>query len=290
MYHDPLAHEVGFQIATHPVISRNFVVNGSHSYILPAFRLRRHVLSEIPEIRCLECRLQERHEPDNFAEIFLFSTPRPPSYTNHLPVATHLYRTLSHFFALYGYWVVFFGVMLENAGIPMPGETVLLFAGFLAFGGQLDLGRVILTAIAGATVGDSLGYAMGRVGGTALIRKYRGHWFFPAKRFDRTQTTFLKWGHWAVFGARFITGLRILAGPFAGAFQMAYPRFLLSNFSGAVAWATVISCAGFAFGSNWERLVRLVKDTNLIVLVLLIAVVAGIVYWRARRRSMQHSD
>lgn len=200
-------------------------------------------------------------------------------------MATNLYQTLSHFFALYGYWVVFFGVMLENAGVPVPGETVLLFAGFLAFHGHLQLGRVIVTAIAGATFGDSLGYSVGRVGGTAFIRKYRGHWFFPANRFDRAQSTFLKWGHWAVFAARFITGLRILAGPFAGAFQMAYPRFLLSNFSGAVAWGIVISCAGFAFGSNWERLVHLVKDTNLIILVLVMVGAVGVLYWRTKRKG-----
>jgi membrane protein DedA with SNARE-associated domain len=200
-------------------------------------------------------------------------------------VATNLYQILSHFFASYGYWAVFFGVMLENAGIPVPGETVLLFAGFLAFEGQLDLWRVVLTAIAGATIGDSLGFVVGRLGGTALIRKYRGHFFFPAKRFDRAQATFLKWGHWAVFAARFVTGLRVLAGPFAGAFQMAYPRFLLSNFSGAVAWGLVIASVGFAFGSNWERLLRLVKDTNLIILVLVIAGAAGVLYWRWRKKN-----
>lgn len=200
-------------------------------------------------------------------------------------MATHLYHILSRFFAGYGYWVVLFGVMLENAGIPVPGETVLLFAGFLSFQGQLDLGRVIVTAVAGATIGDSLGYAVGRVGGTALIRKYRGHWFFPARRFDHAQTTFLKWGHWAVFGARFVTGLRILAGPFAGAFQMAYPRFLLSNFSGAVAWAAVIGCVGFVFGSNWERLVRLVKDTNLIILSLVIAAGLAGLCWTWRKKT-----
>lgn len=199
-------------------------------------------------------------------------------------MAANLFQTLSHFFASYGYWVVFFGVMLENAGLPVPGETVLLFASFLAYQGQLHLWRVILTAIAGATLGDSLGYTVGRLGGTALIRKYRGHLFFPTKRFDRAQATFLKWGPWAVFVARFIAGLRILAGPFAGAFQMAYPRFLLSNFSGAVAWAIVIGCAGFAFGSNWGRLVHLVKEMDLITLVLVVAGAgAAALYWKWRK-------
>lgn len=80
------------------------------------------------------------------------------------PVADSIFQILSHFFAEYGYWVVFFGVMLENAGLPVPGETVLIFSGFLAYQGDVRLGRAILTAIAGATVGDSLGYCLGRFG------------------------------------------------------------------------------------------------------------------------------
>ena len=77
-----------------------------------------------------------------------------------------IFQTLTDFFARYGYWVVFFGVMLENGGLPLPGETVLLFAGFLAYQGQIQLVWAIGTAIAGATLGDSLGYTLGRYGGT----------------------------------------------------------------------------------------------------------------------------
>jgi len=84
------------------------------------------------------------------------------------PVADVLFQILSDFFARYGYWVVFFGVMLENAGLPVPGETVLLFSGFLAYQGEVHLWRAIATAVAGATVGDSLGYCLGRFGGAAL--------------------------------------------------------------------------------------------------------------------------
>ncbi len=185
-------------------------------------------------------------------------------------MADTIFQTLSHFFQSYGYWVIFFGVMLENAGVPVPGETVLLFAGFLAFHGQLRLNRAILTAIAGATIGDSLGYAV----------------VMSARHYDRAQALVLKHGHWAVFVARFITGLRVLAGPFAGAFLMPYPRFLLFNFSGAVVWAITIGCAGFLFGSNWGRLVRLVKAADLVILALVAlgAVVAGVVYARRQKK------
>jgi len=201
-------------------------------------------------------------------------------------VADTIFQTLSRFFQSYGYWVVFFGIMLENAGLPVPGETVLLFAGFLAFHGQLHLSRAILTAIAGATIGDSLGYAIGHFGGTALVRRLRGRFLMSARHYDRAQALVLKHGHWAVFVARFITGLRVLAGPFAGAFLMPYPRFLLFNFSGAVVWAITIGYVGFLFGSNWGRLVRLVKAADLVILALVAlgAVVAGVVYARRQKK------
>jgi membrane protein DedA with SNARE-associated domain len=201
-------------------------------------------------------------------------------------VAQTLFQTLNHFFASDGYWVVFFGVMLENAGLPVPGETVLLFAGFLAYHGQLHLGRAIITAIAGATIGDSLGYAIGRKGGTALIRRLRGSFLVPARHYDRAQAFVLKHGHWAVFVARFITGVRVLAGPFAGAFLMPYPRFLAFNFSGAVVWAATIGTVGYFFGSNWERLVTLFKQADLAILIIVVvAIGVGYFIWRRRKNA-----
>jgi len=199
-------------------------------------------------------------------------------------VAQTLFQTLNHFFATYGYWVVFFGVMLENAGLPVPGETVLLFAGFLAYHGQLRLGRAILTAIAGATIGDSLGYAIGRKGGTALIRRLRGRFLVPARHYDRAQAFVLKHGHWAVFVARFITGVRVLAGPFAGAFLMPYPGFLAFNFSGAVVWAATIGMVGYFFGSNWDRLVRVFKRADLAILAVVVVAVAGRLLMMANKK------
>jgi len=193
---------------------------------------------------------------------------------------------LSDFFARYGYWAVFFGVMLENAGLPVPGETVLILAGFLAYQGDLGLGRAILTAIVGATAGDSLGYCLGRFGGGALYEKYVRRLGLLSRQFDRSQALFLRYGHWAVFVGRFITGLRVFAGPLAGIFRLPYPRFLFFNFTGAVAWATTFGCLGFLFGSSWERLIRVVKRLHYVILAagLIVLVVTVVVYWLRRRR------
>jgi len=202
---------------------------------------------------------------------------------NGASVADTAFQLLSDFFARYGYWVVFLGVMLENGGLPVPGETVLLFSGFLAYHGRLSLDRAIFTAIAGATLGDSLGYLIGRWGGTALVNRYRGRFLLSARRFDRAQAIFLRFGHWAVFVARFITGLRVIAGPLAGAFVIPYPRFLLFNFSGAVVWAFTIGWVGYLFGSNWQRLVRLFKQVD--TAILLAVVSAALIVWVVYRRK-----
>lgn len=202
-------------------------------------------------------------------------------------VADTAFQLLSSFFARYGYWAVFLGVMLENAGLPVPGETVLLFSGFLAYHARLSLGRAIITAIAGATLGDSIGYLVGRWGGTALVSRYGGRLLLSRRRFDRAQAIFLRQGHWAVFVARFITGLRVIAGPLAGAFLMPYPRFLLFNFTGAVVWAFTIGWVGFVFGSNWKRLVHLFKQVDYTVLlaVVSVALTVWIVYHRRNKSS-----
>src|SRR2546430_14033030 len=107
--------------------------------------------------------------------------------------------------------------MLENAGLPVPGETVLLFAGFLAFHGQLRLNRAILTAIAGATIGDSLGYAVGHFGGTTLVRRARRRFLMAARHFERAHTLVFKHGHRADVVAPLISGLRALPRALAGA-------------------------------------------------------------------------
>lgn len=202
-------------------------------------------------------------------------------------MADTIFQTLSSFFASYGYWVIFFGVMLENGGVPLPGETVLLFAGFLAHQGQINLERAILTGIAGATLGDTAGYYLGRYGGQAFIERYRKRLGFFARHFDRAQKHYLKHGQWAVFVARFITGLRMFSGLLAGSFNMPYLRFLAFDFSGAVIWATAISCVGFFFGSNWDRVVHLVKEFNWMVLSVLGLgiVLGGIVYYLRKRKA-----
>lgn len=195
-----------------------------------------------------------------------------------------IFQILSGFFARYGYWVVFFGVMLENGGVPIPGETVLLFAGFLAYQGEIRLLWAIGIAVAGATIGDSLGYALGRYGGNAFFDRTIRRFKFLTRQFENSRTLFLKHGHWAVFTGRFITGLRVFAGPLAGLFKMPYGWFFLFNFTGALVWATTIGCVGFLFGNSWDDLIHVVKDFHRAALGLAaVGAMVGLILYLQRR-------
>jgi membrane-associated protein len=200
-------------------------------------------------------------------------------------VANSIFQILTDFYARYGYWVIFFGVMLENAGLPIPGETVLLFAGFLAFHGKVKLLPAILIAVVGATTGDSLGFLLGRYGGATFVNRFLRRYAWIAKRYDDAQKLFVRYGPWAVFTARFITGLRVFSGILAGVLLMPYLRFLFFNFTGAVCWALTIGCIGFFFGSNWERLVSFFEQMNRVMLVVVLAavVVALVIRWTRRK-------
>ena len=200
-------------------------------------------------------------------------------------MANSIFQTLSEFFARYGYWVIFFGVMLENAGIPLPGETILLFAGFLAFQGKLQLLPAILIAIAGATIGDSLGFWLGRYGGARLVNRYVRRIPWVAKQYDNAHRLFLQYGQWAVFTARFIAGLRVFAGILAGVLLMPYRRFLVFNFAGAVCWAMTMGTIGFTFGSNWARLTNFLTQLNWITLLLVGVGALALLLVRLLRRN-----
>lgn len=147
-----------------------------------------------------------------------------------------------------GYPGIFAIVGLESAGLPLPGETTLLAASYLAATGSLSLPLVIASAAAGAIVGDSLGYLIGRKGGRRFFERYGRYVGITEKKLEKADRYFERHGAKTVFFGRFIAVLRILAGPMAGASKMPYRRFLAANAAGGITWATLMGTLGFFFG------------------------------------------
>lgn len=177
---------------------------------------------------------------------------------------------------VWGYPAVFFGVMLENAGLPVPGETILLTAGFLSFKGKLELIPVILTAFAGAVIGDNIGFLLGYKGGRPLLEKYGKSLSISRMGLERTERLFRRHGGKIIFVARFITGLRVFAAVVAGVGRMDYSRFFIFNVSGAVLWATTIALVGYFFGHGRETISSYFKYLDEAILV---ATGAGIIMY-----------
>ena len=183
----------------------------------------------------------------------------------------------------YGYWAVAIALLLENAGIPVPGETVLLLASFLAYSQhELSLFWIIVVATIAATLGDNLGYALGTYGGRPLLARYQALFRIQDKTLARGEDLFARFGALTVFFARFVFGMRIITGPMAGVLRMPWRKFLLYNFLGAAVWVTVISGAGYLFGQHWWRLEGYIKRFDIaIAIVALLA--AACWWWRWRR-------
>lgn len=185
----------------------------------------------------------------------------------------------------YGYWAVGAALLLENAGVPVPGETILLLASFLAFSQHdLRLAWIIVVATVAATLGDNLGFALGYYGGRPLLVRYQSLFRIKNTIIERGEELFAKYGAVTVFLARFVFGMRIIAGPLAGVLRMSWRKFLIFNFLGAVVWVSVISGAGYLFGRHWNQLEEALKRAD-IVAVVFVLLVGGYVWWRNRRRG-----
>jgi membrane protein DedA with SNARE-associated domain len=199
-------------------------------------------------------------------------------------MAQSLLELLRGFVANYGYWAVGITLLLENAGIPVPGETVLLLASFLAYSQhELSLLWVMVVAICAATIGDNLGFWIGSRGGRPFLDRYRSTFRIAPEIVERGERLFARYGAATVFFARFLFGLRIIAGPLAGVLRMPWKRFAIWNALGAAVWVTVISTIGYKFGQHWDKVMALLERLNLAAAIVAVLVIGAVWVWRSAR-------
>lgn len=165
----------------------------------------------------------------------------------HIPsVIQHLAPVIDH----YGYLAVGGLLFLEDFGIVVPGETVLVAAAFYAGLGQLNIFSVALVGFAAAVIGDNVGFAIGNYGGHPLVEKYGKYVLLTPERFNKAEYFFNRHGGKVVAVARFIDGLRQLNGIIAGISEMKWLKFLIFNVIGAGVWVSTWSIVGYYGGSH----------------------------------------
>src|SRR5437870_4027855 len=190
-------------------------------------------------------------------------------------------QLIEHYMLIYGYWAVFFGVMLENAGVPVPGETILLVAGYFASTGEFHLWLVMLIAATGAVVGDNIGFAIGHHYGRSVLLRIGRFIFLTPRRLAHLESYFTRYGDKTILVARFIFGLRVVGALLAGASNMKWRIFVVYNVAGAVLWSTVITTLGYLFGASLPLLAKWVGRSGTILLTA--AIVIGLIAWRVQR-------
>jgi membrane protein DedA with SNARE-associated domain len=175
--------------------------------------------------------------------------------------------------------------MIESIGIPVPGETALIGAALYAgTTHKLEIWGVIAAAAAGAIIGDNIGFSIGRYGGAKMLLRYGHKVRLHEGRIKIGIWLFRRHGGKVVFWGRFVSILRTYAAFLAGANQMAWPRFLFFNATGAIVWATVFGVAYYVFGSALSKLSTTIDVT--LGVAGIVSVVAFIVWSRRKEDEL----
>jgi membrane protein DedA with SNARE-associated domain len=187
----------------------------------------------------------------------------------------------------WGYLAIVVIVSLGNVGLPVPEESVLAAAGYLAWRGELKVSLVIGLGIVSAVIGDNIGFWIGRTYGREVIERYGRRMLLRPEKLESVSRFVERYGALAVFAARFVAGLRFLAGPLAGAAGLRPAVFMTANLLGAVVYVPFAVGIGFVAGYGLEeyveRLRHMLGDVQHALVIGLMGIVALLLGWRALR-------
>ncbi|HKU56275.1 MAG TPA: DedA family protein [Gaiellaceae bacterium] len=195
-------------------------------------------------------------------------------------VSTH---TIDGWLASYGYLVVFLLVMIESIGVPVPGETALIGAALYAGSThKLAIWWVVAVAIAGAVVGDNIGFSIGRYGGAKLLLRHGNKIHLDEARLKIGIWLFRRHGGKVVFWGRFVSILRTWAAFLAGTNHMEWRRFLFYNAAGGAVWASLYGVAYYEFGGALRKLSTTI---DIVLGVAGTAILVAFVVWSRRKEA-----
>jgi len=181
----------------------------------------------------------------------------------------------------WGYAAIFLVVFLGNVGLPIPEETILSLSGYLVWRGELRLPMVVAVGVISAAAGDNLGYWLGRAYGRQAIERYGYRVLVTPERLESVWRFVTRHGSLGVFAARFIPGVRFMAGPLAGAAGIPPARFVLANLLGAAIYVPYAVGIGYAIGYGLGAYVERIHRVEYLVLIAAALVAAALFGRRA---------
>jgi membrane protein DedA with SNARE-associated domain len=213
----------------------------------------------------------------------ILASSHPPPLPGFLSA---LAGPLDHF----GYWAVLLFVLVEDFGIPVPGETVLIAASVYAGAGRLNVVAVGVTGFIAAVMGDNIGFAIGHYGGRALVLRWGRYVRLTGERLDKAEAFFDRHGAWIITVARFIEGLRQANGIIAGIVGLRWLRFLAFNALGAALWVGTWVTLGYLAGSHIDTIYHYITLYSSYVLIALAVFLAAYIARRMLRRRRRAGE
>lgn len=201
----------------------------------------------------------------------------------HVPTVI---QSLEPLITKYGYLAVGGLLLLEDFGVPAPGETVLIAAAFYAGLGNLNIFVVILVGFIGAVIGDNIGFAIGEYGGHPLVERYGKYIFITPERLRSTEKFFNRHGGKVIIAARFVEGLRQANGIIAGLSEMKWGRFIVFNMIGAAIWVSLWATVGYLGG---DHIATFLHYQLYVSATALAAIAAYITFYAIKRRRSSKS-
>ncbi len=189
----------------------------------------------------------------------------------------------------FGVWAIALLIMLEDFGIPVPGETILIAGAVYAGAGRLNVVVVGIVAFFAAIIGDNIGFAIGHFGGRALALRWGKYVFLTEERLDKAEAFFDRRGAIVITFARFVEGLRQANGIIAGISGMHWRRFLAFNALGAALWVGTWVTLGYLAGNHITTIYHYITVYSYFLLIALTVLLIGYIAWRLRRRRRRRS-
>lgn len=186
-----------------------------------------------------------------------------------------------------GYAGVFFILVVDNAGVPIPSEATLALAGSLAKTGNFNIWAVVAIGAIAQTLGTSLAYAIGYYGGGPVVKRYGKYLLISAHDYDKAEAWFAKRGERAIFISRFVPVIRTFAGFAAGTFEMNFWKFARDSFAGSLIWTLVFVLAGYSLGDSWKNYYQYFHYLDYIVLVVVVILVVRYIYRKTKGRKAE---
>lgn len=205
----------------------------------------------------------------------LASSPPPlPGFLNALS------GTLQH----YGLWAIGLLILLEDFGVPAPGETILIAGAIYAGAGRLNIVAVGVVGFIAAVIGDNIGFAIGHFGGRALALRWGKYVFLTEERLNKAEDFFDRRGAIVITFARFVEGLRQANGIIAGITGMHWLRFLAFNALGAALWVGTWVSVGYLAGSHIDTIYSYITRYSSYALIAAGVVIAALIARHLLRR------